>query len=107
MATEVTRRYRVVHDRNLTLKETILRRRRRVVGDDFWALKGVTLHVPPGQSLGIVGRNGSGKSTLLEAARRNPPADDGGHPRLGDRRLRSRARRRFLPRLLGPWRTSF
>lgn len=61
----VARRFRLMHERNATLKETVLRRR-RTRSEDFWAVEDIDLDVAPGQALGIVGRNGSGKSTLLK-----------------------------------------
>jgi len=35
-------------------------------GDDFWALRDISLSVHAGDTLGIIGRNGEGKSTLLK-----------------------------------------
>jgi lipopolysaccharide transport system ATP-binding protein len=33
--------------------------------DEFWAVKNVSLHVAPGETLGLIGHNGAGKTTLL------------------------------------------
>jgi ABC-type polysaccharide/polyol phosphate transport system ATPase subunit len=63
----VSKRYRRYERRNLTLKGRVLDWLR---GDgdryvDFDALKDVSLSVPHGQTVAILGRNGAGKSTLL------------------------------------------
>ena len=50
-----------------SLKEyTIKLLQRKLMFNEFWALKGVTLTIEKGDALGIVGLNGSGKSTLLK-----------------------------------------
>jgi ABC-type multidrug transport system fused ATPase/permease subunit len=40
------------------------------VGDDAWVLEGVDLHVPPGQTLALVGATGAGKSTFAKLVAR-------------------------------------
>ena len=47
------------------MKATILRGR-RVIAEDFWALKNVSLQVRQGETFGLIGHNGSGKSTMLK-----------------------------------------
>ncbi len=55
------RRYDRPSDR---LKELLIPSRQQY--REFQALRGVSIEIPRGQTLGIVGRNGSGKSTLLQ-----------------------------------------
>lgn len=55
------KRYRHPVDR---LKEILFPGKIRA--DEFWALRDISLEIPKGKTLGIVGSNGSGKSTLLQ-----------------------------------------
>lgn len=62
---DLWKHFRLYHERNQYLKAAILRGRRARY-EEFWALKGISLEIPSGMTLGVIGSNGSGKSTLLK-----------------------------------------
>ena len=63
--TNVSKKYRLYHEKNQYLKSALLRGRRARY-DEFWAVDDVTFDIPTGSTFGIIGSNGSGKSTLLK-----------------------------------------
>jgi ABC-type polysaccharide/polyol phosphate transport system ATPase subunit len=74
---DVAKRFRLIHERNSTLKATLFSGFKRTVHEEFWALKGVSFDVPESHTFGLIGHNGSGKSTLLKCVARIYQPDRG------------------------------
>jgi lipopolysaccharide transport system ATP-binding protein len=62
----VSKTYRIPHERRTTLLESVLAAFRPTPVELLAALQDVTLSVPHGACVGVIGANGSGKSTLLK-----------------------------------------
>jgi ABC-2 type transport system ATP-binding protein len=64
----VSVKYRLSKEKPQTFQEYLVNRIRgkRIVYEDFWALKDLNLQVQKGDIIGIIGSNGAGKSTMLK-----------------------------------------
>ncbi len=63
----VTMQFNLGRDRIMSLKEmTVAFLRGKLQYDPFIALENVSLHMEPGEVVGLIGKNGAGKSTLMK-----------------------------------------
>ncbi|MDQ6750572.1 MAG: ABC transporter ATP-binding protein [Actinomycetota bacterium] len=72
-----SRSFSVRADRGRTLKELILPGRRGDGPAPVQALRDVTLHITPGETVGLIGRNGAGKSSTLRVLAGIVPPNQG------------------------------
>lgn len=76
LVNNVSKKFRIYHERNQTIKERFVNHGRSRY-EEFWALNDVSLSLPHGVTLGLIGENGSGKSTLLKIIAKILHADSG------------------------------
>jgi len=70
--------YRLARNRGAGIKEhAILSLKRQLRYEQHWALRELSVTVPRGQLVGVIGANGAGKSTLLKVIARVLPPTSG------------------------------
>ena len=63
----VSMRFNLASEKIDGIKEYLIRSlKKKIVYNEFWALKNVSFEVCKGDSVGLIGLNGSGKSTMLK-----------------------------------------
>jgi ABC-type polysaccharide/polyol phosphate transport system ATPase subunit len=60
----VSKSFKLFRERPTSVKQRVLVTRSKA--EDFWALRDVSVEIPEGASIGLIGHNGSGKTTLLK-----------------------------------------
>lgn len=77
-ANHLTKRYRIPHEKRVTLFETFLGYLKdQLTYEDFYALRDVSFDVKKGEMIGLIGKNGSGKTTLLKILSGITPPTEG------------------------------
>lgn len=62
---DLSKHFRLYHEKYSSLKERLLHAGHTPF-EEFWALRDLSISIPSGKTVGILGRNGCGKSTLLK-----------------------------------------